>query len=403
MVIGIYSLSEFLDMDSAYWGLGFIKGVIYFSLCTHNPNKSATFFSFNPVNKKIKKIFTLSEIIPPKKNCLPQGKVHTPLFEGTDGNLYFGTHFAYPFGRPQSIQFEGGHLISFNPKTKLVQDLGVPVKNEGIVTMILDKQKMVIYGLSAPSFEFFIYNINEKKYSNLGKITKNGSICRALVLDVNGNVYGSFEKNHIFKYNNKCARIEYLKAKLPDSDKKVQEWKGKYRGGVNYIGRKIWRSALWHEKTQKIYGIHAETSRLFNFDPRTEVINSSIFIAEDNLNNRLDQIYPTLSLALYKDELFYISVNGFFDYSRSENIVGYPSLISYNIMKNKKINHGKIINNAQRVLGVAGSTMTDNGMLYLLGAVEVIKDEEYNKFNVIDGKSFNLGLIEIDTNQLKYE
>lgn len=402
MFANIYTSVDFFDMDSAYWGLGSIRANIFFALCTHNPNKSATLFSFDKKNKKINKIFTLSEIIPPKEGELPQGKIHTPIFEGVDGNLYFGTHFAYPFGKPQSIQYEGGHLISYNFKTKSLQDIGIPVKNEGIITLAFDKKNMILYGLTAPSFIFFSYDISNKRYVNFGKITRKGSICRALVVDDNGNTYGSFEKNNIFRYNKRSSQIEYLKTKLPGSDVQINEWQGKYRGGVNYIGRKIWRSALWHKKTKKIFGIQAEESHLFSFNPQNNNMRKLDFLGDDDCSKRLNQVYPTLSLACYQDSLFYTPVNGFFDYCRSENIMGYPSLISYNVLKNKKINHGKIKTSNRKVFGVAGSTMTKNGVYYLLGAVEVLPNEVYNKFNTINKKGFYLGLIEINTKQLQY-
>jgi hypothetical protein len=403
MSINIYSSSQFLGMDSAYWGLGFTEKQIFIGLCTHDPDKSATLFSFNREKKQIKKLFSLSETVPVTNESLPQGKIHTPLFQDLDGNIYFGTHFAYPFGKPQPIQFEGGHLISFNPKTMNVNDLGIPINTEGILTLTLDKENMILYGLSAPSFIFFSYNIMTKKYTVFSQITNKGSICRSLVVDNDGNVYGSFENNHIFKYNKNTSSIEYLKAKLPGSKNLIKEWDSEYRGGVNYIGRKIWRSAFWHEETKKIYGIQSEESKLFSFDPKNDEVKTLVSLVDESFTNSLDKIYPTLSLSNYKNKLYYTSVNGFFDYSRSENIIGYPSLISYDIRKNKRFNHGVIINGKRKVFGVAGSTMTNDGNLYLLGAVEVLLDEEYNKFNAIDGKGFNIGLIEIDTNQLKYE
>lgn len=403
MQTNIYSLNQFLDMDSAYWGLGSNGKEIFIGLCTHNPTKSATVVSFNPKSQTFKKLFTLSEVVPTKNNSLPQGKIHTPLFEGVDKNIYFGTHFAYPFGKPQPIQFEGGHLVSFNPKTMEITDLGKPVKNEGVLTLALDKKNMVLYGLSAPSFSFFSYDIATKKHVNFGQIVNKGSICRSLAIDDEGNVYGSFEKNHIFRFDKSTSTINYLSILLPGSKHDIKEWDGESRGGVNHIGRKIWRSALWHEETKQIYGIQAEESNLFRFDPKNNEIKLLTSFLDKDHKNSLDRIYPTLTLTANNNQLFYTSVDGFFDYSRSENIAKYPSLISYNISKNKKTIHGSLISNKYKSFGVAGSTTTKDGFLYLLGSVEVLSGEEYNDFNIINGKPFNIGLIEIDTSLLTYD
>ncbi|MFH0773690.1 MAG: hypothetical protein V1922_05260 [bacterium] len=317
--------------------------------------------------------------------------------------MYFGTHFAYPFGRPQSVKYEGGHIVSFNPRSRMAHDLGIPIKSEGILTLALDTKNMILYGLSAPSFNFFSFDIATNKLTNFGQITDKGSICRVLVVDNIGDVYGSYEENNIFRYVKKTSHIEHLNIKLPSSKKPIKEWNSEFRGGVNYIGRKIWRSALWHKATKKIYGIQAEESKLFSLEPKNSKIKPLISLLDNNCTNTIDRIYPTLSLSNYKSKLFYVLVNGFFDYCRSENITSYSTLVSYDILKKKIIKHGFIMSGDHKVLGVAGSTITDDGILYLIGAIEVLPNEEYNEFNKINGKGFNIGLIEINTNKLKYD
>lgn len=400
MNTNIYSSTEFLKMDSAYWGLGFANKTVFFALCTHDPAESATLFSFDPINKKIKKIFSLAQIIRTNKNSLPQGKIHTPLLTGIDGKLYMGSHFAYPFGIAQPIHYEGGHLISFDPKNNLGKDLGVPVRNEGVLSMALNKSDMIIYGLTAPSSFFFAYDIYKKKTFNFGRISKKGSICRSLVLDSYGNVYGTFEKNHIFKFNVKNQKIEFLSVSLPDDNLEIKEWKGKDRGGVNYVGRGLWRCAVLNEDAN-IYYINAKNSRLFSFNPENEGFKNLTSMVNKISSCTLDHIYPTLSLVNYKDTVFYAFVNGLFDYSRSKNMIGSPMLISYNIKKNKKVVHGEICNKVRKAIGIAGGTVSEKGKIYLIGAIEVLKNEEYNKFNYINNKPFNLGLVEINIKNLK--
>lgn len=402
MKLNIYTHKDFIDFDSAYWGLGSTSKEIFIALCSHDPSKSASLFSFNRKSKKIKKIFSLSELIENENNFLPEGKIHTPIFNENNKKLYFATHFAYPFGKPQRIRYQGGHIINFDLKTRKPKDLGIPVRNNGVLSMILDEKRLRIYGLAAPSHEFFVYDVHLKKVFNLGKIS-NGSICRSLVLDNVGNVYGAFEENNLFKFNYKKFCLEHLKVKLFTKNGKAREWRGEYRGGVNYIGRNIWRSAVWHDKTKVIYGIHAAGSELFSFDPNRELVKNLIFMGRSNHKIKLGQIYPTLSLCLLNDKIFYCFVNGFFDYNRSEKIIGDPALLSYDILKNKKTDHGSIKCQNRKIIGVAGSTITDDGILYLIGAVEVSKNEDYNEFNTLNGKGFNLSLIEINTNQLIYE
>lgn len=397
----IFLLSQYGEMDSAYWGLGTsASGSIYFALCTHQPGKSSRFFFHNPRGKKITFLFSLADHIRTESESLPQGKVHTPIFEGKNNLLYFGTHFAYPYGKPQPVNYEGGHMISYDPKKNIATDLGIALSEEGILSLVMDKERMFLYMLTAPAFCFVSYDIYHKEFHNFGQVTKNGSICRTLTLDDNGNVYGSFEKNKIFRFNQATSILEYPKTTLPTSTEKIQEWGGKTRGGINNIGRNIWRTALWNNNTKTIYGIHGGTSKLFAFNPNLETIKELDFMGADIYRNHPEMIYPTLSLAQHKNVLFYAPASGFFDYARSEKVKDYTHMVSYNIFKRKRIDHGEIMDEkGRRVFGVAGSIMDAYGKFYLLGAVEVKANEAYNKQNMLQGKPFHLGLIKIDINK----
>ena len=394
-------LSQYTAMDSAYWGLGTAQDEsIYFALCSHQPGNSAIFFTYNPTERKVVSLYSLDKYIKTTNQSLPQGKVHTPIYEGLDGLLYFGTHFAYPYGNPQPVEYDGGHLVAYNTDTAEVYDLGIPSSKEGILTIIMDKQNKFVYMLTAPAFEFIAYDIANKKFHNLGPVTKEGSICRTLALDDEGNVYGSYESNRIFKFNREKFILEYLDVKLPEAKQSIEEWGGKSRGGVNNIGRNIWRSALWNNDSKNIYGIHSGTSNLFSFNPETEEVTELDFMGSDNDKDSMGSIYPTLSLAQFKNVLFYVPASGFFDYARSEKIKDHSHLISYDIMNNKKIDHGVIADDkGRKVYGVAGAVIDDQGRYYLLGSVEVLKDEEYNEQNKLQDKPFHLSLIEIDINK----
>lgn len=397
----IILLSQYVDMDSAYWGLGFsTSGIIYLALCTHQPGKTAAFFTYNPKTGKLNKLFSLIDHIEVANTSIQQGKIHTPIFEGQDGLCYFGTHFAYPYGKPQTVTYEGGHLVSYDLTKNKVNDLGIALPKEGILSLLMDRERMFMYMLTAPSFNFITYDIYNKKYTNYGRVTDKGSICRSLVIDDDGNVYGSFEKDRIFQFNQSKSSLEYLSVALSLRKEKIQEWKGKSRGGVNRIGRNLWRSALWNNTTKLIYGIHAGQSTLFAFNPKSEKVQELVFMGADTDKNHPEMIYPTLSLAQYRDVLFYAPASGFFDYARSEAIKKHTHLISYDILKLKRLDYGEIRGEGNRgVYGVAGSIIDNQGKYFLLGAVEVLPNERYNKQNVFQGKPFHLGLIEIDINK----
>jgi hypothetical protein len=391
----IYTLSRYKEFDSAYWGLGWAQnGLVYFGLCTHRPNMTAGLFCFDPKFKKISKIFNLSEILP-RHEAPFQGKIHTSIYSDNKNNIYFGSHFAYPNGIPQNVDYSGGHIFAYNTAKNKITDFGIAVPREGILSMTFDKNKQIIYCLTAPSGYFISLNLDTRKYKNHGRAVKEGSICRSIVLDKKGNVYGSLEKNKIFMFDTDSKTLKILDLVLPYNSS-TREWSSPSRGGVNKIGRNIWRAAVFDKETTQIFGIHAAYSSLFNFNPLAKRIANIGYFIPRNYKKNFDNIYPTLSLSVYKNSLFYTPASGFFDYSRSENIEGFSHLMKYSISSDKIADEGIVRDkNSRKVYGVAGSTMSQNGTYYMLGAVEVFDGESYNNQNVIQGKPYHLGLISI--------
>ena len=125
------------------------------------------------------------------------------LAEGADGAIYIGTGrnmFApleltkdFPVGveaiekqlwkdiKGQYDGYGGGHIYRYDPRTGDVErytnddpcpleDLGIPVKGNGIYAMELSPDKTKIYGISYPDAHFFIFDITTGKTRDLGDI-----------------------------------------------------------------------------------------------------------------------------------------------------------------------------------------------------------------------------------------
>lgn len=388
----IYPMEGFPQFDSAYEGFATeVDDKLYFGLCTHK-NNSAGVFSFDIKNKKIKSVLSIDEIpqLQPQLGFLPQGKIHTKMFLGGDSNLYFGTHFAYPDCIPQKIDYEGGHIIAFNPETREFVDHGPIIKGEGILTMIVDKRNMHCYMLTAPSFYFIDYDLIEKKINYISMIDKHSSVCRSLGLDSNGNVYGSFESFQVFKYTPRKKNIEYLKTNFDAISTKNQEWDSPKKKGANRVGRDLWRAIEFDHNNNVFYGINASDSTLFEFD-----VNTSQFSSIGNMqpwNN--EKVYPTLTFAKHQHTYYYSPANGRFDYKLSEDIESTCALLSFDSNTREIKEHGLIYGpQGEQIYGSASAICTRDNMLYLIAAVSTDKSENGLEFQ---GKAFSVSLIEID-------
>lgn len=249
--------------------------------------------------------------------------------------------------------YEGGHLFMYDPKGKEtrrvmsgdecpVTDLGIPVPGDGVQALTIDKTAKKIYGISYPHARFFVYDMEKEKFRDAGQISKyhwfveednrsRRSICRALICDDKGNVYGSTEAatqhldeylvqdpavykapilpGFLFRYNTETEKIEILRdAVLPGQYYSFVETfsldaKGRIYGGTSegYLFRfdpvtekldnlgKPWVPlrirALSTGKDGKIYGMAGEKvygCRLFSYDPQRGAYNDLGAISVNN-------------------------------------------------------------------------------------------------------------------------
>ncbi|UOE95088.1 hypothetical protein [Alkalihalobacillus sp. LMS39] len=397
----LYNHRMFDEFDSAYWGFSSecLDGNMYFSLCTHKPNKSAGIFQFDINKKEIKYLFSIDEKIKNNKlGSTPHGKVHTNLFLGIDNKYYFGTHFAYPNCIPQSVNYEGGRLLGFDPCSGLVEDHGVLIEGEGIVTMIIDKNRMHCYILTSPSGYFVDYSINNRKIYYSSKLNLNGeSICRSLGLDNNGIVYGCKEGYQVFKYDYRDQVFSFINTNFSSISPEVEEWNSVKKQGANKVGRKMWRCIEFDHETNVFYGINAADSSLFKFNKETNQFEN---VAKLNkLNTK--SVYPNLTLSKNKNNFYYLPSDGKFDYKLSEEIESTSTLISFNSKTKDIKDHGSVYGLDNLVIfGAASAMCYKDGSLYLIGAVKCETIKEQNEYLKFDKNYFKIRLIEITKDSL---
>jgi hypothetical protein len=148
----------------------------------------------------------------------PQSKIHAKLGEGRDGRIYFGTHggwwFNYArFGTREG--YPGAHWMAYDPKKGYVQDFGIGPRYEGINTGAYDPKFNRIYGLTHPRGHFVYYHVATERTVDKGRVNNWESICRALGIDDEGNVYGNFGAGQIYKYDPRRDEIVELPLHIP--------------------------------------------------------------------------------------------------------------------------------------------------------------------------------------------
>ncbi len=255
---GKYILSGFDEAKGNYNGIHYASNnLVYYFFCTGHLDYGAQMYSFNPETEEIKFIADLAEVCNEKKQKLiPQGKVHTRIFE-YKGKMYFGTHtdhYSEDHGKieiagtppPGYKPYPGGHLISYDLESGKLEDLGIVPSKEGIIAMVMDTTQGIIYGSTWPVGYEFAYNVETREMRDLGpRIGKGESVAGEGRQALNRAPVVSYADHKVFFYRHKGYIETY------DYERDTFET---FEFTGFDITDNFWRQAIWSHKDNAIYG-----------------------------------------------------------------------------------------------------------------------------------------------------
>lgn len=155
------------------WGDGLaINGKYYSSLGDHNaPKGNAFVYEYDPAKKALRLLTDVASILGDMLMYLP-GKIHGRLDMGKDGFLYFSTHRGSTTVTTDAYGYKGDWIIKCDPKTGQSEVVAHgPVPKHCIPNSVLDPERMIFYGGTAPGsgkddvngVMFFAYDVVNKK------------------------------------------------------------------------------------------------------------------------------------------------------------------------------------------------------------------------------------------------
>ena len=258
-------------------------GRIYYILSTDSVDVGARMFAYDPVQDRIEFLGDITEACGEKGlKAIPQGKVHVTPVE-SNGKLYFATHIGYytikdgmeTIGVPPAgyKPYPGGHLLSFDMRTRAFEDLGVAPEREGILTMNMDTRRGRIYGITWPTGYFFRYDLGRREWKNLGLYARKGesvrgpdyrTLCRSIAIDPeDGSAYFSNADGQILRYVYDKDAVEGV-----EGEDLRKDYFGQYDpASPGHMGYN-WRQTFWYAPEKRIYAVHGNSGYLFAFDPR---------------------------------------------------------------------------------------------------------------------------------------
>lgn len=337
-------------------------GKLYYTLSSHHIDTHARAYRYDPQTDRVELACDFGEVTGETgRKSLPQGKSHTPFFE-LDGHLYFSTHYGFfaMEGQKETLakvpkgytEYPGGHILDYNLATGRTEDLVRGPATEGIITLGMDAARGRCYGLTWPRGHFLTFDLAKKKLRDLGPVSLGGELgdgdqylclCRAFAIDPrNGAVFMTNADGAVLRYDLDADRIAPLPALTMRRDL-FGEWDPHCPGHQGYN----WRIILWHEPSQRFYGVHPRSGWLFAFDPERLQIELVERICCENLrrSGAFEPFrYGYLSLAFGPDQetLYYLS-GDYREMDQSEHrFKEWIHLITYNLRTRAYADHGHL-------------------------------------------------------------
>ncbi len=138
-------------------------------------------------------------------------KIHRSLAYDRNGNVYGAT--ACLHREDQRQEGAGGRIFHYDFERRTYDFLGIPVPQDYIQTITLDEARGLIYGVSYPVFEFFVFDLKQRAVRFRQYM---GSAPHIMALDDAGCVWSTWNTrtHNLFKYDPDANQVIYYNHSL---------------------------------------------------------------------------------------------------------------------------------------------------------------------------------------------
>jgi len=158
-------------------------------------------------------------------------KFHRSLVrDSRDGRLYAATALLHDVDR--FWEAPGGAIISYNPSTREIARLAVPMAHVYIQAMVLDERRDTLYAQTFTPENLVSYNLKTGERRWLGPTSSGMAMAQGenIVLDDQGGVWGAWhvtrawqsdpgvESHRLYRYDPRAEEIDYMDKGLPKPD-----------------------------------------------------------------------------------------------------------------------------------------------------------------------------------------
>ncbi|MBI2826749.1 MAG: hypothetical protein HYX69_18915 [Planctomycetia bacterium] len=147
----------------------------------------------------------------------PQSKIHSQICFDRNGAAWLGTH-SYDWNTLDEFQkspndYTGGHLVTYDTRTKRATDLGILVPHLSIMSLALAEGVGKVYCVLHPTGQFVVYDIKTKKATDKGAILGYPSRTIATLKDGRGITFTL--NGDVVRYSPQADKLEKLSVAVP--------------------------------------------------------------------------------------------------------------------------------------------------------------------------------------------
>lgn len=383
--ICLVDIKGYPGKDIVMWGSLYAakSGKVYTGLATEGG--SGHFYEYDPSIDLHRNLCDVAELLGERgKGVRSSGKIHTLPCEDNEGNIYFGT--MNNGGGPRNFDYTsypGGHWLKFDPKTDKIEDLGLVDKGVGCYALTIDKSRKYLFGITYTSY-LFRFDIENRISTCLGRVSGR-DICRQIISDDEGNIYGSFQVARIWKYDAVDEKVYDLPIKIPYEPTVFPARLHNPR-----IDRTtIWRAVTWDPVDKVLYAITCGSgSILFKYDPNDGPNGKITRLAKMcdpkylDPPNRQDIPYSPLAFCLDSNnrKIYFVPSGRVYSYNtyvETLHSLANSHLLMYDLKKNKLVDLGFLRTTDGRIVhGCEGLSVDQDGTVYIAGYVKVNDPEK---------------------------
>ena len=149
-----------------------VNGKYYASIGDHlAPAGNALVFEYDPATRKLRQLADVRKLLALPAGHYTPGKIHGRLDAGSDGWLYFSTHRGSTRVTTDEFHYQGDWIMRCDPASGRSEIVAHgPVPKHCIPCSVLDPQRMIFYGSTAPGtgedgegIQFFAYDLKARK------------------------------------------------------------------------------------------------------------------------------------------------------------------------------------------------------------------------------------------------